>query len=61
MTSHDHESPSDASPDSADTASFQEFVNRHDSSGGDSGRVFRLVTLLVGIAVLVALMYLLLF
>lgn len=61
MTSHDHDTPSDASHDSADTASFQEFVNRPDSGRTDDGRVFRWVTLLVGIAVLVAVMYLLLF
>lgn len=61
MTSHDHEPPSDDSNDSADTASFQQFVDRRDGGGADDGRVFRLVTLLVGIAILVAVMYLLLF
>ena len=60
MTSHDHDIPPDASHDSADTASFQEFVNRQDNARTADGRVFRLVTLLVGIAVLVAVMYVLL-
>ena len=60
MTSDDS-NPSEFGPDEADTASFQEFMDADDTSAVDDGRTFRLLSLLVGIAVLVAVMYLLLF
>ena len=54
------QTPSDARHDSADTASFQQFVDERESGTTNDGGGFRLLTLLAGGAVLVAAIFLLL-
>jgi hypothetical protein len=58
--SDDPHDRTDAPGDSADTASFQEFVDRERSAPVDDGRTFRLLTLLVGLLVAAGLVWLLL-
>ncbi|MBW3605615.1 MAG: hypothetical protein KY460_12055 [Actinobacteria bacterium] len=52
--------PGDGENDSADTASFQQFMDERETATTDDGRTFRLLSLLVGIVVLVIAIYLLL-
>lgn len=59
MSDHHHDG-ADAPTDSADTASFQEFVDRERSAPVDDGRTFRLLTLLIGLVVAAGLVWLLL-
>ena len=59
MSDHHHDR-TEAAADSADTASFQEFVDRERSAPVDDGRTFRLLTLLVGLVVAAGLVWLLL-
>jgi hypothetical protein len=60
MSSQDH-NPSDRGPDTADTASFQQFMDERDDKAAGDGRTFRLLSLLAGVVVLIVVMYLLLF
>lgn len=59
MPNDDHR-PSDQTPDSADTASFQRFMDERQAARTDDGRTFRLLSLLVGVVALLVVMYLLL-
>lgn len=52
--------PADGGNDSADTASFQQFMDEREPATSDDGRTFRLLSLLVGVVVLVVVIYLLL-
>jgi hypothetical protein len=54
------QTPDDAGNDSADTASFQQFVDARDTGTTTDNRTFRLLSLLVAAVVLVAGIYLLL-
>jgi hypothetical protein len=47
--------------DAADTANFQQFMDASEPQTSDDGRAFRLISLLVGVAVLAGVMYVLLF
>jgi hypothetical protein len=54
------QTPDDAGNDSADTASFQQFVDASDTTPATDNRTFRLLSLLVAVVVLIAGVYLLL-
>jgi hypothetical protein len=58
--SDDRQHTADTPADSADTASFQEFVDRESSTPVDDGRTFRMITLLIGLVVAAGLVWLLL-
>lgn len=59
MTDPD-QTPPDRAHDSADTASFQQFVDEREPATTNDGRTFRLLSLLVGLIVLIVGIYLLL-
>lgn len=60
MADNTDQTPSNAGHDSADTASFQQFMDEPEAAATNDGRTFRLVSLLIGLVVLVVGIYLLL-
>lgn len=56
---NEDKTPHDSAQDSADTASFQRFMDEQRSGTTNDGRSFRLLSLLVGAIVLLAVVFLL--